>query len=146
MEQIWTKSFTRKTKSIFRFLIDSSFQGVNRLFVLSFFENEGDRKVHTGYYLSKVEKKDYSIVVDERNFFDQPIVIWISDMITYDNIGKIATGQGDHYTTGCVVDYNYLRKHKMIVLALSKQQALDVNPKAIQQTNFTWNHHQVMVQ
>ena len=67
-------------------------------------------------------------------------------MITYDNIGKIATGQGDHYTTGCVVDYNYLRKHKMIVLALSKQQALDVNPKAIQQTNFTRNHHQIMVQ
>ena len=52
-------------------------------------------------------------------------------MITYDNICKIATGQGDDYTTGCVVDYNYLRKHKMIAISLNKQQAFDVNPKAI---------------
>ena len=40
------------------FLISASFQGVNRLFVL-LFENEDDRKAHTGYYLSKVEIKDW---------------------------------------------------------------------------------------
>ena len=77
-------------------------QGVNRLFVLSF-ENEGDRKVHTGYYLPKVEIKNYNVMIDGKNVFDQPVK---SDMRTYDNIRKIATGQVDDYTTGCLLDYN----------------------------------------
>ena len=54
------------------FLIDPSFQGVNRLFVLSF-ENEGDRKIHTGYCLPKVEIKYYYIMIDGKNFLDQNI-------------------------------------------------------------------------
>ena len=54
------------------FLIDPSFQGVNRIFVLSF-ENEDDRKVHTGYYLLKVEIKDYHVMIDGKTFFDQPV-------------------------------------------------------------------------
>ena len=49
-----------------------SFQGVNRLFVLSF-ENENDRTSHSTYYLPKVEIKDYNVMIDGRNFFDQPI-------------------------------------------------------------------------
>ena len=53
-------------------LIDPSFQGVNKLFVL-FFENEDDRRSHSGYYLSKVEIKDYNVMIDGKNFFDQPI-------------------------------------------------------------------------
>ena len=57
------------------FLIDPSFQGVNRLFVLSF-ENEEDRKVHTGYYLPKVEIKDYNVMIDGKTFlFSQLKVI-----------------------------------------------------------------------
>ena len=118
------------------FLIDPSFQGVNRLFVLSF-ENEEDRKVHTGYYLPKGEIKDYNVMVDVKNFFDWPIK---SDMRTYDNIRKIATGQGDDYTTGCLLDYNYFNNYyKMIAIDLSKQQALDADPKAKQQIDFTGN-------
>ena len=46
---------------------------------------------------------------------------------------------GDDYTTGCLLDYNYFRKHKMIITDLSKQQALDADPKAIQQIDFTGN-------
>ena len=61
-------------------------------------------------------------------------------MRTYDNIQKIATDQGDEYTTGCLLDYSYFKKHyKMIAIDLSKQQALDADPKAIQQINFTTN-------
>ena len=72
-----------------------------------------------------------------KNFFDQPVK---SDMRTYDNIQKTATGKGDDYTTGCLLDYNYINKHyKMIVIESSKQQALDGDPKAIQQINFTGN-------
>ena len=63
-----------------------------------------------------------------------------NNKITYENIRKIATGQGDDYTTGCLLDYTYFKKYyKMIAVDLSKQQALDADPKAIQQINFTAN-------
>ena len=70
-------------------------------------------------------------------FFDQPI----NNMNkTYENIKTIATGRGDDYTTGCLLDYCYLKgNYKMIAIDLSKQQALDADPRAIQQINFTAN-------
>ena len=76
-------------------------------------------------------------MVDGRNFFDQPI----SSMTkTYENIRKIAIGQGDDYATGCLLDYPYFKDHyKMIPIDLSKQQALDADPSAIQHINFTAN-------
>ena len=82
-------------------MIDPSVQEVNRLFVLSF-ENEDNRKVHTKYYLPKV--KINNVMIDGKNCFDQPVK---SYMRTYDNIRKIATGQVDDYTTGCLLDYPY---------------------------------------
>ena len=54
------------------YLINPSFQGVNRLFVLSF-ENENDRTSHSNFYLPKVEIKDYNVMADGKIFFDQPI-------------------------------------------------------------------------
>ena len=116
------------------FLIDPSFQGVNRRFVLSFKDDDG-RESHKQYYLPTVEIKDYNVMIDGRNFFDQPIK---NDLKTYDNIRKIATGQGDDCTTGCLLDYLYFKKYcKLIAIDLSKQQKLDADPKAIQQINFT---------
>ena len=118
------------------YLINPSFQGVNRLFVLSF-ENENDRTSHSTYYLPKVEIKDYNVMIDSRNFFDQPIDNMNK---TYENIRKIATGKADDYTSGCFLDYCYFKEnYKMIVVDLSKQQALDADPRAIQQINFTAN-------
>ena len=59
---------------------------------------------------------------------------------TYENIRKIATGQGDDYKTGCLLDYPHFKNHyKMTAIDLSKQQALDADPRAIQQINFTAN-------
>ena len=59
---------------------------------------------------------------------------------TYKNIRKINTGQGDDYTTGCLLNHSYFKDHyKIITIDLSKQQALDADPKAIQQINFTGN-------
>ena len=76
-------------------------------------------------------------MIDEKNFFDQPVR---NDKVTYENIRKIAIGQGDDYTTGCLLDYTYFKKYyKMIAIDLSKQQALDADPRAIQQINFTAN-------
>ena len=76
-------------------------------------------------------------MIDGKNLFDTP---WKNDKITYENIRNIATGQGDDYTTGCLLDYTYFKDYyKIIVVDLSKQQALDVDPKSIQQINFTAN-------
>ena len=116
--------------------INPSFQGVNRLFALSF-ENENDRTSRSTYYVPKVEIKDYNIVIDGRNFCDQPI-----DSIakTYENIRKTAAGQGDDYTTGCLLDYTYFKEnYKIIAIDLSKQQDLDADPREIQQINLTAN-------
>ena len=74
-------------------------------------------------------------MIDGKNFFDWPIK---DNKATNENIRKITIGQGDDYTTGCLLDYIYFKNHyKMIAVDLSKQQALDADPKAIQQINFT---------
>ena len=88
-------------------LINPTFQGVNRLFVLSF-EKENDRTSHSTYYHQKAEIKDYNVVIDGKSFFDQPIN---NGLKTYENIRKITTGQGDDYTTGYLLDYSYLKDH-----------------------------------
>ena len=117
-------------------LVEPSFQGVNRIFVLAF-ENDAQRTSNKRYYLPNVEIKDYNVVIDGKNFFDQPVK---NNKITYENIRKIATGQGDDYTTGCLLDYAYFRDiYKMIETDLSKQQELDADPREIQQINFTAN-------
>ena len=64
------------------FLIDTSFQGINRLFGLSF-ENNGGRRSNTKYYLPLVEIKNYNVTMDGQNFFDQSVK---NSLITYDNI------------------------------------------------------------
>ena len=70
-------------------------------------------------------------------FFDQPVNY---NLLTYDNIRKIATGQGDDYTNGCLLDYIYFKTYyKMIAIDLSKQEALYTDLKAIQQISFTAN-------
>ena len=101
------------------------------------FENENDGTSHSTYYLTKVEVKDYNVTIDGKNFFDQPIN---SDLKTYENIRKIATGRGDDYTTGGSLDYSYFKEnYKMIAIDLSKQQVLDAHPWAIQQIIFIAN-------
>ena len=84
-----------------------------------------------------VEIKDYNVMINGENFFDQPVK---NKKVTYETIRKIATGQGDDYTTGCLLDYPHFKdSYKMITVDLSKQQALDADPRAIQQINFTAN-------
>ena len=118
------------------YLVEPSFQGVNRLFVLAF-ENDDDRTSDDQYYLPTLEIKDYNVMINGENFFDHPIK---NNKVTYENIRKIATGQGDDYATGCLLDYSYFADtYKMIAVYLSKQQALDADPRAIQQINFTAN-------
>ena len=90
-----------------------------------------------GYYLPTVEIKDYNIMINGENFFDYLIK---NNKITHENIRKIATDQGDDYTSGCLLNSQYIKDYyKMIAVDLNKQQALDADPRAIQQINFTAN-------
>ena len=85
---------------------------------------------------SNCDIKENNLVIDERNFFDQPIKKYLK----HDSIRKIATGQGDDYATGALLDYSYFKGYsKLIAIDLSKQQKLDADPNAIQQINFTGN-------
>ena len=79
-------------------LLESRFQGVNRLFVLAF-EKDAQRTSNKGGYLANVEINDYNVIIDEKNYFDKPV---INNEITYENIRKFVTRQGDDYTTGCL--------------------------------------------
>ena len=67
------------------YLIEPSFQGVNRLFALAF-ENDEQRTSNKIYYIPNVEIKDYNVMIDGKNFFDQPVK---NDKVTYENIEKI---------------------------------------------------------
>ena len=101
------------------------------------YEGDTQRTSAKGYYLPNVEIKDYNIMINGESFFDQPIK---NNKVIYENIRKIATGQGDDYTTGCLLDYPYFKdSYKMIAVDLSKQQALDADPTAIQQINLDTN-------
>ena len=110
-------------------LVEPSSQGLNRLFVLAF-EGDAQRISHEAYYLPNVEIKDYNIMINGENFFDQSIK---NNKVTYENIRKIATGKGDDYTAGCLLDYSYFTDtYEMIAVDLSKQQSLNADPRAIQ--------------
>ena len=93
------------------------------------FENETERTSHSSYYLPRVQTKDYNVMIDGKNLFDQAINSMIK---TYENIKKITIGQADDYATDCLFDSYYFKDHyKIIAIDLSKQQALDADPRAI---------------
>ena len=96
------------------------------------------RRINWNKYLPSVEKKkNTNVMIDGKNIFNQPVK---NSMNTYNNIQKIATGQGYDYTTGCLLDYNYFKEYyNMIAIDFRKQEALDADPRAIQQINFTGN-------
>ena len=131
-----SKLSTDRQSQYLDFLVDPSFQGVNRLFVLSF-EDKAQRASYKRYYLPTLETKNCNVTIDGKSFFDQPVR---NNLITYDNIPKITTGPGDDYTTGCLLNYNYFKNYyKMIAIDLNKQQALGSDSKAIQKNNFARN-------
>ena len=74
--------------------------------------------MHTKYYLPTEEIKNCNAIIDGGNFFDQPIKNYFK---TYDNIRNIASGQGDDYITGCLLGYNYFKKHyRAIAIGLNR--------------------------
>ena len=93
-----------------------------------------ERNSHPKYFLPRVNVKNYNVLIDDRNFYDQPI----NDQIKkHDEMRKTATGQGDDYTTGYFLDYQYFKDHhQLIVVDLSKQKESDVDSRAVQKFEF----------
>ena len=139
-----------KKTGITRFALDAAFQGVNR-FVLAFDDTPADeaddapaprnlganqviRNGYRKYFVPRVDVTSYNVSIDGRNFYDQPI----NDSIRkYDEIRKIATGKGDNYVTGCLLDDDYFEKsYQLITVDLSKQREFDADRRAIQQIEF----------
>ena len=130
----WNKyrsEMTNQTKTNhLNYLIDPTFTKVNRLFVLSF-ENEEDRTSFSKYYVPKVEIKDFNVLIDGKSFFDVPVK---NKEEAYEKIMSIS--KNNDYTTGNLLDYEYFSKHyKLIAIDLSKQIELE-NPDLRQQINF----------
>ena len=121
-------------------LLSASFQVVKRLFVLAYViatgaaNNEADIKNNRKCFLPRAKIEIYNVLIDARNFYDQSI----NDLIKqYDEIRKISTGQSDDYTTENLLDYAYFKdNYRLIAVNLSKQNALDADPRVIQQTVF----------
>ena len=117
---------------------------VNQLFVVAYARgnNVTNENSYRRYFLPRPKIKFYNIEIDGRSFYDHSI----NDSIKqYDEIRKISTGQGDDYTTGCLLDFAYFEKnYRLIAADLSKQKALDADPKAIQQIIFTGKTVDVM--
>ena len=118
-----------KTKNL-NYLIDLTFIKANRLFVLSF-ENEDDKKSFSKYYTRKFVIKDFNVLIDVNSFFEVPVE---NKDETYENIIEMSKTNG--YTTGNLLNYEYFLKHyKLIAIDLSRQIELE-NPDLQQKINF----------
>ena len=111
-------------------MIDPTFTNVNRLFVLSF-ENENGRTSFSKYYVPKVEIKDFNVLIDGKPFFEIPVK---NKEEVYEQI--IEMSKKNYYTTGNLLDCEYFKDHyELIAIDLSKQTELEI-PDLKQQINF----------
>ena len=122
-----------------RELLDSSYQGVKRIFVFAYNNTGDDNQAFVDsfkkYFFPRVKIENYNIEIDGKNVYDQPV----NDSIKqYNEIRKISTGQGDDHATVCLLDFSYFEEtYRLIVVELSKQKPLDADSRAIQHINFT---------
>ena len=125
--------------NVFKYInLDPSFQGVNRLFVMAYNREDGQptKNGQRKYYLPRIDLEKYNIIIDGRNFYDNPIE---NDIEKYRELKKVMIGKGEDYTAGSLLDYNYFDTHyKLVAVDLSKQKELDADPRAIQQIEFKY--------
>ena len=97
-------------------------------------DNTASIKSNKKYFLPRGKIENCNVLIDGRNFYDQPI----NDIIKqYDEVRKVSTGYGDDYAAGCLLDYTYFKdNYRLIAVDLSKQKTLDADPRATQQIAF----------
>ena len=99
-------------------------------------DNQFNRNSKQIYYLPRNNFKKYNVIIDGRNFYDNPIE---SDLEKYRELKKVMIGKGQDYTTGSLLDYDNFNKHyKLVAVDSSKQKELDADPRAIQQIEFKY--------
>ena len=116
-----TKSENRNTTNNYRYFLQSNFVAVNRLFALVHSnEDDGSKRFNTRrYYLPKSLIKNYNAIINGKNLYEQAID---TDTQRCEEIRKLTTGQCEDYTTGCLLDYDYIKYHyRLIAIDLSKQ-------------------------
>ena len=110
---------------------------MRRLFVFAYDaidSNEAGIKNNKRYFLPRRKIENYNVLIDGRNSSDYPINDFIKQ---HDEVRKVLTGQGDGYTTGCLLDYAFFKNEfRLMGVYLSKQEPLDADPRAIQQIVF----------
>ena len=127
----WNEYKTKRKKKKYRYFLESNFVGGNRLFVLIYLNQDDNAKRYKAqrYYLPKGIIKNYSIIINGKNLYDQPIDF---DIKRYEDIRKLTIRQGENYTTGCSWDYDYIKNHnRLIAIDLSRQKGLDADPKQL---------------
>ena len=129
-----------KTKSEmtneFRCFLESNFVGVSRLFVLVYTNEDSNCKRFKvkRYYLPKGVANNYNVIINGKNFYDQPFDL---DIKRYEEIRKQTTRQCEDYSTGFLLDYEYSKNcYKLITVDLNRQKELDADSKAIEQIEF----------
>ena len=125
--------------NVFKYInLDPSFQGVNKLFVMAYNRANGQptRNGRRKYYLPRIDLEKYNVIIDGRDFYDNPIE---SDIEKYRELTKVMIGKGEDNTTGSLFDFNYFNKHyRLVAVDLYKQKELDADPRAIQQIEFKY--------
>ena len=124
-----------------RTTLDVSFQGVSKLFASAYETDDIERNANTEesrrrYYLPRVETKDYNILIDGRDFYDQNVN---SSIVRYNELLKMTTGRSEDYSTGCLLDYDYyIKNFNTVGIDLSHQAVFDSDPKINQQIEFVY--------
>ena len=120
--------------------LDVSFQDVSKLFAVAYETDGIERNANTeesrrSCYLPRAEIKDYNVLIDGRNFYDQNVN---SSIVRYDEILKMTTGKSEDYSTGCLLDYDYYILRNNVGIDLSHQAVVDSDPKINQQIEFVY--------
>ena len=108
----------------YRYFLESNLLKVKRLFVLVFLNAGNDAKRYSAlnYYLPKGIIKNYNVIINEKNFYNQAIDY---DIRRYEEKRKLTTGQGKDYTTGCLLDYEYIKSnYRLIAVGLNRERIL----------------------
>ena len=105
-----------KTTNKSRYFLESNFVGVNRLLVYSNHDAVSRRFKDKRYYLPKgIIDNNYNVIINGKNFYDHAID---SDIKRYEDIRKLTARQGEYYTTGCLLDYDYVYYRFLAVIMI----------------------------
>ena len=119
-----------------RTTLDVSFQGVSKFFAAAYETDDIEINANTeesrrGYYLPRAKIKDYDVIIDGRNFYDENLK---SSILGYNELLKTTTGRSEDYSTRCLLDYDYyVEGFNIVGIDLSHQAVLDSDPKINQQ-------------